>query len=490
MFEQMIQQVKQKLTPEGRAFVVLCLAYALFGGTRVLFGHVPGYMIFLAPVFLMVPLLRPKAGLWAIICLTVLFERFFTLEPLQFGRYALKLYPIDLVLFGVFAGTVVRMVFRQTVVYIDRSMTVLLLFFGLVSLYLVASVWGLGDQDFSVALSTWKNYVFYGLLALTIPNLLVSQRDVRIAIKFFLWSVVLGIIFLGIGLIRGEGLWTEFTPLSTAGVRLLAFPHAFYFSLALVGLLVSNEYWDAYRKSGWIWVLMGILSLGVFASLMRHIWVAMFLSLAVSFGGYMHHGARKKMLALSSVGLGLGGVLFALALVCATLFPGWEVSRATYALEETVISRVSSIGSTTDSSISWRGTTWQGALSELKKHPLLGAGFGQRVAVESDQYHDFIEVRNIHNSWLALFVQMGGVGGMLFVLFFVLIVVRLTRLVPYGTWQHSLRIALLGLLWYEAILMLAQPYLETNLLNVVIWMTVGLALTLLRLTQLNPSLQR
>ena len=108
MSEKMMHSVKQFLTPDMRAFWVVCLAYVVFGGSRWFFGHVPGYMVFLVPIFLIIPLVRPKAGLWAIICLTVLFERFFTLEPLQFGRYALKLYPLDLVLLGMFGGVLVR----------------------------------------------------------------------------------------------------------------------------------------------------------------------------------------------------------------------------------------------------------------------------------------------------------------------------------------------------------------------------------------------
>ena len=488
MSEKMMHSVKQFLTPDMRAFWVVCLAYVVFGGSRWFFGHVPGYMVFLVPIFLIIPLVRPKAGLWAIICLTVLFERFFTLEPLQFGRYALKLYPLDLVLLGMFGGVLVRILAHRTKLFLDRSMLFLGIFFGIATLYFLASFLGFGERDLSVALSTWKNYVFYGMLAVVLPQVVVSKRDIRLTVKIFLWSVALGLIFLVIGIARGNGLWTEFTPLSTEGVRLLAFPHAFYFSLAVMTLLVSNDYWDPYRKSGFVWLLMGILMFGILSALMRHIWIGMLLAAGFAFLFFMRQEARKKMIALSCIGIGVGTALFSGVLIIATLFPSLGVSRATNSIQAVVAERIASIGSSADTSISWRGTTWRSALAEIEKHPLLGTGFGRHVAVEADAYHDFVEVRNIHNSWLALFVQMGLLGGFAFVMAFSSVVLALVHLRPYGTLQHSMRVALLSLLVYESLLMLAQPYLETNLLNIPIWITLGLALALVRVAQSNPAL--
>lgn len=482
-----VSTLRSSFTPDLRAFSIICAAYVLFGLARVVFGYVPGLLIFLAPVFLIVPLIRPKAGLWAIICLTVLFERFFTLEPFQFGRYVLKLYPIDLVLLGVFGGVIASIVFRRTVVYFDRTIGMLGIFFGIASLYLVASFFGFGDRDLAVAVSTWKNYVFYGLLACVLPQLLISEQDIRLTVRVFLGSVAVGLIFLLIGILRGGGLWTEFTPLSTDGVRLLAFPHAFYFSVALIGLLVSNDHWDPYKRSGFVWAFLGLLAFGILSSLMRHIWIGIFLSLALAFVFFMRREARQKMAALSFVALGIGTALFSMALVFATLFPTLQPSQAVHSIQGVVAERLVSIGSASDTSISWRGMTWKSAINEIEKHPFFGAGFGRHVAVESGDYHDFVEVRNIHNSWLAVFVQMGFIGGFAFIGVFALIILSLLRLPVYGTWQHAFRAVLLALLAYETLLMLAQPYLETNLLNVIIWMTLGFSVALFRVARTNPT---
>ena len=483
-----ISTLRSSFTPDMRAFAMLCIAYALFGLARIAFGYVPGFLIFLAPVFLIVPLVRPKAGLWAIITLTILFERFFTLEPFQFGRYALKLYPIDLVLLGVFGGVIASIVFRRTVAYFDRSIGMLGIFFGIASLYLAASFLGFGDRDLAVAVSTWKNYVFYGLLACVLPQLLISEQDIRQTVRVFLVSVAVALVFLLIGILRGGGLWTEFTPLSTGGVRLLAFPHAFYFSIALIALLVSNDYWDPYKRSGFVWMLLGWLAFGILSSLMRHIWIGMFLSIAFAFVFFMRHEARQKMAALSFVALGIGTALFSVALVFATLFPTLGPSQSIQAIQGVVAERLVSIGSSSDTSISWRGTTWKSAIDEIEKHPITGAGFGRHVAVESGDYHDFVEVRNIHNSWLAVFVQMGFIGGLAFIGVFGIIALSLIRLPAYGTWQYAFRATLLALLAYEALLMLAQPYLETNLLNVIIWMTLGFSIALCRVARTNPTM--
>lgn len=486
MSSSFINTFRSSFTPDLRAFLVICAAYVLFGLAKIVFGYVPGLLIFLAPIFLIVSLVRPKAGLWAIICLTVLFERFFTLEPFQFGRYVLKLYPIDLVLLGVFGGVIASLLFRRTTMYFDRTIGMLGIFFGIASLYFVASFFGFGDRDFAVAVSTWKNYVFYGLLACVLPQLLISEEDIRLTLRVFLGSVAASLIFLLIGVARGGGLWTEFTPLSTEGVRLLAFPHAFYFSIALIGLLVSNDHWDPYKRSGFIWTFLGLLTFGILSSLMRHIWIGVFLSLTLAFVSFMRREARQKMMALSLVAFSIGTALFSVALVFAMLFPTLGPSQAIHSIQGVVAERLVSIGSASDTSISWRGTTWKSAIDEIEKHPLIGAGFGRHVAVESGDYHDFVEVRNIHNSWLAVFVQMGFIGGFAFISLFVFAVWRLIRLSTYGAWQYAFRTVLITLLAYEGLLMLAQPYLETNLLNVIIWMTLGFSIALFRVTRLNP----
>ncbi len=488
MLSNIISTLRSSFTPDMRAFAVLCIAYALFGLARIAFGYVPGFLIFLAPVFLIVPLVRPKAGLWAIITLTILFERFFTLEPFQFGRYALKLYPIDLVLFGVFGGVIASIVFRRTVAYFDRSVGMLVVFFGIASLYFAASFFGFGDRDLAVAVSTWKNYVFYGLLACVLPQLLISEQDIRQAVRVFLVSVSIALTFLLIGILRGGGLWTEFTPLSTGGVRLLAFPHAFYFSIALIGLLVSNDYWDPYKRSGFVWILLGWFTFGILSSLMRHIWIGIFLSLGLAFVFFMRHEARQKMMALSFVALGIGTAFFSVALVFATLFPTLGPSQSIHTIQAVVAERLVSIGSSSDTSISWRGTTWKSAIDEIEKHPITGTGFGRHVAVESGDYHDFVEVRNIHNSWLAVFVQMGFIGGLALIGVFGIIILSLIRLPAYGTWQCAFQAVLLALLAYEALLMLAQPYLETNMLNVIIWMTLGFSVAFFRVARTNPTM--
>src|SRR3989344_8774587 len=227
----MVQTLQKKMTDDDKAIFAISMLFLVVFFVRMAFGYVAWhFLIILIPMFF-VALLRPKAGLSAILILTVLFERFFTLEALQFGRSIIKLYPLDMVLFGVYGGMLAKIFLNRTPFLWKQTDVWLMGFFVLATLYFGASFFGFGNNTFAVAFSTWKNYVFYGMLFFVVPILCEKIDDLRQLIRYFLFAVIVGIVFVIIGVVKGNGLWTEFTPLSTEGVRLLAFPHAFYFSL-------------------------------------------------------------------------------------------------------------------------------------------------------------------------------------------------------------------------------------------------------------------
>lgn len=473
-----IEKMREKITADDKAVFIIVSFFLVTAFTRVMFGFVPWYFLVLMVPMFFAALLRPKAGLMAILLLTVLFERFFTLEAFQFGRDAIKLYSLDSVLLGTYGGALSKLFFGRVRYVWKLADASFLFFFLLATVYFAASFIGFGSDELSVAFSTWKNYVFYGTLFFALP-ILCDEADIRRLARYFLSAAVLGIAFIVIGVVRGEGLWTEFTPLSTEGVRLLAFPHAFYFSLAFLGMFVSAKYWSKSRYRFFIWMAMALWGLGILGSLMRHMWLGMALAAVFAWVFLMDRTSRQATGKMTAIALAFGTVFFSSWLFVSFLFPTSMVGEAFQAGSHVVVGRIVSIGNTADTSISWRGSTWQSAFTELSKSPLLGSGFGMHIPVESGAYRDFIEIRNIHNSWLALLVQMGLLGFSLFVFSVAALAWRVFRLIPDTKFLSAMRSV--GLIWlvYESIVLLAQPYLETNLTGIFFWMTLGLANTLL-----------
>ncbi|MDO8565723.1 MAG: O-antigen ligase family protein [Candidatus Moranbacteria bacterium] len=478
--DSIIERVREKITADDKAVFIIVLLFLITALARLLFGLVPWYFLILMVPLFFVTLLRPKAGLMAIVLLTVLFERFFTLEAFQFGRDVLKLYPLDIILLGVYGGMIAKIFFGKIRYTWKPADIFFILFFLLATAYFIASFVGFGSDNMAVAFSTWKNYVFYGMLFFALPILCDSEADVRRLVRYFLVAATFGIVFIVIGAARGEGLWTEFTPLSTAGVRLLAFPHAFYFSLAFLGMFVSAGYWSTNKYRFFIWLVMALWMFGILGSLMRHLWIGMALSFVCAFVFLMDERGRQAARTMGVIALAFATTLFSLWLFLSFLFPTSTVGEAFQASSQVVAGRVISIGNAADTSISWRGSTWQSAFMELSKNPLLGTGFGMRIPVESGEYRDFIEIRNIHNSWLALLVQMGLLGFLIFVSSLIALARRVFYLIfdSGAKFLSAVRIVSLTLFLYQSIVLLAQPYLETNLMGIFFWMTLGLMNTL------------
>ncbi|MEK9173655.1 MAG: O-antigen ligase family protein, partial [Patescibacteria group bacterium] len=335
------------------------------------------------------------------------------------------------------------------------------------------------NTSLAVAFSTWKQYVFYGGIALMFPFLIREEKDLRVFAKVFLGGVALTVFFLFLGVVRGGGLWTEYTPLSTSGTRFLAFPHAFYYSLALLSLLLSLPYWykeKALRKGKVIF--LWILALGVLGSLMRHLWLGiggvLVMALLVRpklYGKYFSKISLSFLVPLLTLTL----LAWYLVSVFPNSDPSYDLERATNVVSERIIS----IGNERDESLAWRGVVWESALKSFVEAPILGIGFGKSVPVELSDYQAYVEVRDMHNSWLALLIQTGIIGILLLGGFVVTLLTQVSRKVFEGDYLENIRRVLLGLLLFQALVFFSQPYLETNLLGIFFWLTLGLLRALL-----------
>lgn len=411
--------------------------------------------------------LRPQPGLMAVVFLTMVFERFFTLQPLLIGRSEYKLYPLDILLAGIFLG-IGRLMLSGKVKPKWRRLDLLVLGFIILGCaYFVASLFG-SDAEFSLLFSSFKNYAVYPLMYFAVVWLLEEPEDRKNFMLFGLYGALTIIFFVLYGAFSGGGLWTEYTPLSTEGIRLLAFTHAFYLSLAILGLLA--------------WLLMGhrikpsemdlliLWTFGVVGSMMRHLWIG----LIAAVGLMLFLVPRMNQKNIGSLIRYLAVAFLATAVILFYLFTIFPNSDASYRLtniQNVIVHRLATLWSSeADESFAWRGSAWQSALQDYRQQPVLGLGFGRKVLVEVDNYIDFVEIRNIHNSWLVLLIQMGIPG----ILLMVLMLLEASRLTLKRHGLDWLDLFLISALAFYCIVALFQPYLETNLLGLFFWLILGL----------------
>lgn len=438
--------------------------------------------LFLASMIVSVALIlwHPRAGFYSMLVLTVIFERFYTLQPLVIGHSAYKLYPIDIFIVAILIATAFRLAFRKVAFTFNRADIILAVFFFVATLIFAKDIISFGGKNIESALSTWKSYLFYGSLYFLVPMLITRKQELIRSAKFFLAAAFVATIFIFIGIVRGEGLWTEYTPLSTSGVRILAFPHAYYFSLALLTVLYSSKQWISFDKAT-RWFMYGIMSLwvaGIVGSMMRHLWlglgISVFLMLFILAKEY-----RRSIGGVSRVFIVGACAAFVVFFYIIALFPRSDIGEQSMMAASALSERVVSIGNSNDESVAWRGAVWGSAFHTFSDHILLGIGLGAHVPVEIGEYREFVEIRNIHNSWLALLVQTGIVGAGLFFLFLWSLFFSVWRNRSDDSVLETAKYATIGILLFQGVIFLSQPYLETNLLGIFFWINLGIMRSLL-----------
>ena len=477
----------------GAIFIIAAVSIFILANFTVGF-NLPVY-IFATFFGFAISLFFPRSGVYAIIFLTFVFERFFTLTPIYFDRMEYKLYPIDIILAGVILGMAVKLIisgnfFQRSSVSSGhlpssdirrirgflRSPDLLLAVFILASaVYFLVSV-TFGRGDFAVAFSTFKNYFFYSLFYFIILFLFKDKKDLVQFLKFFLAGGIAVVFFIILGIIRGEGLWTEFTPLSTPGARILAFTHGFFLSMALLIALV----WLLFKKGGYnnfLYFLAPVWAIGIVGTLMRHLWISLFLSLVFLFL-VLPLSKKKKLARIISHYIFLFAVVILATSFLVLTFPDLKFLQSARDVASAANQRfVSTVQVNSDESLNWRKSVWESAWREFKEKPLTGLGYGEKIPVEiGKKYRSFVEVRNIHNSPLALFIQMGVLGMALFVSFAWLIIKQALRdlRIPADNDDYQfLRCVFLALLANYLIAFLFQTYLETNLLGIFFWIILG-----------------
>lgn len=411
---------------------------------------------------------HPRSGLAAIIFLTFIYERFFTLQPIVMGRMEYKLYPLDIVFGAVILGVLFQILFKGLRKKFEKADYYLIAFIILTAIYFFVSAFIL-KNDFSLSFSSFKNYAFYSLFYFAVLFLIEKKEQVLWLFKFALAGAAGIIFFIIYGLLSGHGLWSEFTPLSTEGIRTLAFTHAFYLSVVLLCVTTylifeKNKHHKLYLTLTVIWTI------GIIGSMMRHLWIGVFLSIVALFfilSGKNRLNLKRVLLSYVSLFVAASAVLIYLSL----LFPTSAIKDMKDSAGNVIVSRVGSLVSvSSDESFSWRSVVWKEAAREYLKNPILGISLGKKIYVEAENYRDFVEVRNIHNSPLILLVQMGAAVFAVFAIFVLKNLKKLYKKIE----KNWMDVALMAILVNYFIVFLFQPYLETNMLGIFFWMILGL----------------
>lgn len=468
-----------------------CLAYVCLSAViiwSIVSGLSPLLYVAIAVIALIAVTQEPLVGLGLTLGLTMLFERFFTLASLSFDGNIYKIYPLDIVIGITILGAIAHIVQRRLApIRWELPEKLLSLFIITALVHFLFSLMEF-SSDSAVVFSTFKYYALYPLLYfLTVA--LVNNRDaLAYMIKTIIGAGMGIIIFIIIGVWNGAGLWTEFTPLSTDGTRLLAGTHGFYLTLASL-IVFSYLAYRRWRRPIWGWVLIAIWSFGILASLMRHLWIAEAIALIVMF--VIVPLAAKKQLLTGSLKLllvALGGIILTLWFVALSHN---QLLANTGEIAAVFTQRVSSITNTfEDTSASWRLSLWQDAYTAWRAHPFVGIGFGQSLLLDTGDWQTFEEIRNIHNSPLAILVQMGLIG-ISFLGAFVLVLLMWTYRVLRNQELAPIAVGLFAGLLLIGVSSLFQPYLETNLTAICLWIWLGLlrAISILDQQHDHPSRQ-
>jgi len=449
--------------------VALIAAFSLF----LLVNFLSGFKLWLywpvALIGLVTAIGRPRSALYALTWLTIVFGRFFSLQPLIINQQTYKFYLVDILLAGLIISWAAGWLGERRIKWQlpDRLALVWLV---LVVVYSVISltVW---QGDRALVASSFKNYAVYPLAYFLAYNFFDRGRYLKTWLAFALSGGVTLIGFIVYGWVAGRGLWTEITPLSTVGIRLLDFSHAFYLCLLSIWLIVymiqGAGHWLKYACA-----VLPFWLAGIAGSLMRHLWLALAVSLSALYWWWSKTerlAARRliRLYLIIAAVVVLGIILWANILPFSSLGRTYESWLAPWRV------RVESFANFEDTSIAWRAAVWQGIWQKYLMRPIWGLGFGQTVFIDMGGYFDYVEVRNAHNSFIAMFAQVGLGGLILWVAWLASVWRRLWLCRIRSKAGLASRYAILAIMLFCLVAFSFQPYLEANWFSIPFWLIVG-----------------
>jgi O-antigen ligase len=421
---------------------------------------------------------NPQVGLYTTIILTFIFERFFTLQPIIWGEYIYKIYPLDILIVITCLSFLLYQIHHPKEEFFVGKLGIIIIVFVLFALF--STIYGISRGGAaSLALSTFKNYALYAIFFFLTINIIKTRQQIMRLAKVFLISGAALLFFVFLGWVRQKGLWIEYTPLSTFGTRLLAPTHAFY--LSLVVLFVLNLYACKIRFFGSLtFPIILIQILGILGSLSRHLYLAMIVSIIVSLV-LMPRQFRKNLFKVVLVQVLLIFIFIAVFgwasyLITGNVpFLGSEIIKSTKA-------RISALMlMNEDQSSYFRVFAWQEAWERFSQNPIFGIGFGQRLTFDFFGWPTRIEVRDLHNDFIGIGLQMGIVGLLAFLvinIYFLVLLLKNIRKI-----SEDLKPYLLGVLACFILIVFAAnfgTYFDINLLVIFYWIVLGMGVAILK----------
>lgn len=418
----------QKSLPKDLFVWLVLLSMGIFVLTSIVSTQIFSlYMVcLLASAFII--FLYPTAGLIAMFILTMWFERFFTLQELVIDVSSYKVYPIDFLLVFIFIAVLVRLYSKEIEWKWHRLDGVIVLFGAVVTGALIMSV--MGHTQFSLAFSTYKNYFLYGVVYFFATALLTSKEDWKLFMKWLCIGGIGLLFFLFYGLFTGNGLWSEYTPLSTHGNRLIAGTHVFYFVICAFYLL-SHHLWPEKEYHEWSrmnYVLLLLSLIALVVSLVRHLWIAGGILLVL----WCVMLSKEKRISLCTMALKLFGALSIFFLIYIWMhglivgeMPRW-LAEQQYIITERL--NVFSLVEMEDSSFAWRIAMWTDAIKLWSQHAVFGIGIGNMFLGFYELTAFEIPVRDLHNNYLGILLQLGLFGISVVAYWFVLVIRYLSML--------------------------------------------------------------
>lgn len=413
-----MQAIKKSLLSFGK-LEVNTLLVTLFLSLLTLSTFIIGYngIIFLGAIIICAFFIyqTPAIGLHAALLTTMIFGEHFSLLPLQINETLYKIYALDFILIITFVCWFLKqkvgsLKFKEF--FKARKNIWLSVFLFFILLNLMRSIF-FTATDTALAMGTFKNYI-YILVYFLVVLMLDSKKKLLYLIKTFLWGGIAMLGFVIYGLISGHGLWSEITP----GIRYLSGLHSYYITFPIIILLiliVYRQYIFGYLKTLGIFLLQVV---GLISGMFRHLWLGMTLAV-LGIVSFLHFDKKVNFIKLGIIIL-LIAVSASFIVLWLTGLMGSEQNFLQDKFFQSISGRAQSLfytGHLSESAAGWRLATWQTALNKFVSNPLFGIGFGQKFYFEYRGFVDLVDIRNIHNDFASLLVQLGLLGWLPFILF-------------------------------------------------------------------------
>ena len=385
--------------------------YSLFFGQSLLFY---GAALLISGIAIV---RYPAVGIFTVLICSMWFERYFTLQSLNlFGNDSYKLYPLDIILFFTLLSVGYRMIRDKWIYVWNRKFDLPILIFGIICS--LNFVWVLlsGNNDPSVAFSSYKNYFLYAIFYVLLVLIIQTKED---WIRLFRWFSVGGIglfFFLFYGIVNGSGLWSEYTPLSTVGSRLIAGTHIFFmilFGFWMLALYLWKQEEFRYFSKKITAILLGLISIGIFVALVRHLWLALIILLAFWLVYLLNKEQRINLAKLLGKGMLLSVIfvfLYTVLYTAVKMKVPTQINKAWFVLQERT--SISIVAGGYDSSASWRLSVWKSGVQMWSNSPVFGLGLGKMITGTIGDYLYDIAAKELHNNYLGILVQLGVVGSL------------------------------------------------------------------------------